>query len=204
MAKSSGKTGGTSRIRFIMFDAEIPDGEIHSVTQAISNALRGPNTVVKRIAAPQSMNGHAEQTEPEVVEEEADELEAVDVMAQATSRPRAPRKAAKAPDIVDIDMDSDMSLATFASGRDSSSQHKKYLIAAAWLKERRSIDAVSAGHIYTCFRSMDWSVAIPDFWQPLRDLKAKKYFVKNDNGEYEINHIGLAYVKKLGGGNGTD
>jgi hypothetical protein len=51
---------------------------------------------------------------------------------------------------------------------------------------------------------MDWAANIPDFWQPLRDLKAKKYFVKNDNGEYEINHIGLGFVKKLGGSNGAD
>jgi hypothetical protein len=57
---------------------------------------------------------------------------------------------------------------------------------------------------YTCFRSMDWAANIPDFWQPLRDLKAKKYFIKNDNGEYEINHIGLGFVKKLGGSNGAD
>jgi hypothetical protein len=38
-----------------------------------------------------------------------------------------------------------------------------------------------------------------DFWQPLRDLKAKKYFAKNDAGDYEINHLGLDFVKKLGG-----
>jgi uncharacterized protein YjhX (UPF0386 family) len=48
---------------------------------------------------------------------------------------------------------------------------------------------------------MQWSVNIPDFWQPLRDLKAKKYFVKNEAGNYEINHIGLDYVnKKLANG----
>lgn len=50
---------------------------------------------------------------------------------------------------------------------------------------------------------MGWSTSIIDFWQPLRALKAKKYFVTNDKGEYEINHIGLDYVKKLGGSNGA-
>jgi hypothetical protein len=95
-------------------------------------------------------------------------------------------------------MNADVSLASFALGKDAGSQHKKYMIAAAWLKEHRGIDAVSAGHIYTCFRSMEWSANIPDFWQPLRDLKAKKYFAKNGAGDYEINHLGLDYVKKLG------
>ncbi|WP_424632136.1 hypothetical protein [Bradyrhizobium sp. SYSU BS000235] len=42
MAKNSVKATGTSRIKFIMFDAEIADDQIQSLTQAITNALRGP------------------------------------------------------------------------------------------------------------------------------------------------------------------
>ena len=54
------------------------------------------------------------------------------------------------------------------------------------------------------FKSMGWSTNIADFSLPLRDLKNKlQYFGKSDKG-YEINHIGLDYVNKLGGGNGTD
>ncbi len=205
MAKNSGKTVGTSRIKFIMFDAEIADDQIQSVTQAITNALRGPSgsIPVKRIAAVPANNGHAELAEADLVENTEDELDAVDVTPAAPRTPR-PRKAPKAPDIVPIDMDADVSLADFAKGKDSSSQHKKFMIASAWLKEHPATDAVSAGHIYTCFRSMDWPANIPDFWQPLRDLKAKKYLVKNDKGEYEINHIGLGFVKKLGGSNGAE
>ncbi len=100
-------------------------------------------------------------------------------------------------------MNEGVSLASFALGKDSKSQHKKFLIAAAWLKEHRGINAVTDGHIYTCFKSMGWSTNIPDFSQPLRDLKAKQqYFEKSDEG-YEINHLGLDYVKKLSAGNGT-
>jgi len=206
MAKNStAKSGGTSRIRFVMVDAEIADGDIGQITQAIQNALRGPAQTpsIKRIAAPAATNGNGvEVQELDPADEENDEIEVIDNSPQPV-RQRGPRKPSPTPDIVDIDMDSDVSLAAFASGKDAKSQHKKYLIAAAWLKEHRSTDGVGAGHIYTCFRSMDWSTNIPDFWQPLRILKAKKYFVKNDKGEYEINHIGLAYVKKLGGANGA-
>jgi hypothetical protein len=61
----------------------------------------------------------------------------------------------------------------------------------------RGIDAVTENHIYTCFKSMDWSTNIPNFAQPLRDLKAKQQvFEKSDKG-YEINHIGIDFVKKL-------
>ena len=115
-------------------------------------------------------------------------------------RPRAPRKPAPTPEVVNLDMNADVSLVSFAKGKDAKSQHKKFLIAAAWLKEHRNIGAVTPDHIYTCFRSIGWSTNIPDFGQPLRDLKyKKKFFGLNANGEYEINHLGLDYVKNLGG-----
>jgi hypothetical protein len=200
MAKPA-KPTGTSRIKFIMFDAEIADDQLQAVTQAITSAMRGAtgSPTIKRIAAAPLTNGAEEVAEIEAEFEEAPEGE----LAPAPARMRGPRKVPKAPKAVEIDMNSEVSLATFAAGKDAGSQHKKFLIASAWLKEHRSIDAVGAGHIYTCFRSMDWSVNIPDFWQPFRDLKAKQYFVKNTAGDYEINHIGLDYVKKLGGANGA-
>jgi hypothetical protein len=205
MARNSGgKTSAPSRIRFIMVEAELGDGDIGQITQAIQNALRGPTTSsVKRFAMPIGANGATSEPEiePEVeVVEESDVNDARPVPAKA----RSPRKPSSAPNVVDIDMSTDVSLASFAKGKDAKSQHKKFLIAAAWLKEHRSVPSVTADHIYTCFRSMEWSTSIPDFSQPLRDLKARKFFTKNDNGEYEINHIGLDFVKKLGGANGAD
>ncbi|MES0100947.1 hypothetical protein [Mesorhizobium sp. M0019] len=40
MAKQSTSKNGTSRIRFIMLDAEIPEGDLNQITLAIQNALR--------------------------------------------------------------------------------------------------------------------------------------------------------------------
>ncbi len=203
MAKaSSGKGSAPSRIRFVMVEAELGDGDIGQITQAIQNALRVQplGHSIKRIASAPPVNpaGQVSSDEDEETEDQSDLFEGV--VEPAASKPRAVRKLPPTPDIVAIDMNSEVSLASFIAGKDTKSQHKKYLVAAAWLKEHRDIDAVSAGHIYTCFRSAGWATNIPDFWQPLRDLKAKKYFGKNDQGEYEINHIGLDFVKKLGGG----
>lgn len=206
MAKgSSGKTPSSSRIRFVMVEAELGgDGDISQITQAIQNALRSPaSQSVKRIAPAIAANGAASDVE---IEPEAEDFADNDIIVERPppAKSRAARKPSATPDIVQIDMNTGVSLASFALGKDASSQHKKYLIAAAWLKEHRDIDGVTAGHVYTCFRSMDWSTNIPDFWQPLRDLKAKKYFTKNEKNEYEINHIGLDYVKKkLGGTDGA-
>jgi hypothetical protein len=169
------------------------------VTQAITNALRGPSgpPQIRKIPA---INGHAEPAESEIVDEDDDELNTVEVM-PAAPRQKSPRKALKAPDIVDIEMNEPLSFSDFAKGKDSSSQHKKFMIAAAWLHDHRSTPIVTDGHIYTCFRSIGWSTAINDFAQPLRELKGRKFFTTPERGHYEINHIGLDYVnKKLANG----
>ena len=136
MAKnSSAKTSTPSRIRFIMVEAELGDGDIGQITQAIQNALRSPTTPpIKRLAATATANGAT--SEPEI-EPETEVVEDPGVI-EATStpaKPRASRKPAPTPEVVTIDMNSDVSLASFAQGKDASSQLKKYLIAAAWLKE---------------------------------------------------------------------
>lgn len=203
MAKNnSNKTSSPSRIRFVMVEAELGDGDIGQITQAIQNALRGPATApVRRIASTTiSANGTATDAGLELEMEDIDEAEVEDVSEHhAPTKVRSPRKTPPTPDVIEIDMKSDVPLAAFAKGKDSKSQHKKYLIAAAWLKEHRNIDAVTPSHIYTCFRFMEWSTNIPDFGQPLRDLKAKKYFSRNEKNEYLINHLGLDYVARLGG-----
>lgn len=199
MAKHFGtKNSNPSRIRFVMVEAELAEGDVGQLTQAIQNALRTPSIPTARRLATTSAPREApveQETESDV--EDVEDKESVETSPASRARPSY-RKPPPTPDVVPIDMNADVSLATFAHGKDAKSQHKKYLISAAWLKECRGVDAVTADHIYTCFRSMSWPTNILDFWQPLRDLKAKKYFGKNDKGEYEINHIGLDYVKKLG------
>jgi hypothetical protein len=186
-----------------MVEAELGNGEIGQITQAIQNALRSPTTpAFKRLTAPKDEDKAAAAQEVEAEAEDAEENESVE-QPPTFPRVRSSRKPPPTPNIVDLDMNQDVSLASFAHGRDAGSQHKKYLIATAWLKEHRGINGVTADHIYTCFRSMDWPTNIPDFYAPLRSLKAKKYFTTNDNGEYEINHIGLDYVRRLGGSNGA-
>jgi hypothetical protein len=202
------KTDGPARVRLVVLDAEIPDGDLAAFNQVLQNALRGPGTTILQ----QRMNGgstktlsHRPAAEIEAeVEEMADDLngEETDVVSQP-AKPRARRSPPRSPNVIKIDMNVPVSLATFAQGKDAKSQHKKYMISAAWLKECRNIDAVTGDHIFTCFKSMGWSTNIADFTQPLRVLKAKyKFFDKSDKG-YEINHIGLDHVTKLGGKNGA-
>lgn len=204
MAKNSSvRTSAPSRVRFILVEAELGDGEVGQITQAIQNALRGPTIQSpKKLIHSSTVASSASDADSEIDVEEFEEVENAEPEV-ISSKQRGPRKPPPTPDIVEIDMDTATSLKTFANGKDTKSQSKKYLTAAAWLKEHRGVGAITPDHVYTCFRFMDWSVGIPDFGQPLRNLKAKKYFTQNANGEYEINHLGLDFVKKLGGANGS-
>lgn len=208
MAKTSTvKSGGPARVRLVVFDAEVPDGDFNSLAQVLQNALKTPTV----IQAPRAANGSAaaktitHQPSETVQDDEPglfDHLEAEDAAeaASAPAKPKAARKAPKAPDIVPIEMNEPVSFADFAAGKKNDSLHKKYLIAAAWLHECRNTPIVTDGHIYTCFRSIGWSTAHNDFGQPFRELKARKFFTTPARGQYEINHIGLDYVKKLANG----
>jgi hypothetical protein len=191
------KPGGTSRIRFVMVDAEIAEGDVGSITQAIQNALRGPTPAVRRIVGPEKSVETNGASTPEQEPEFEHETEVAEPAAEPR-RARGPRKPAKSPKVIDIDMKSDVSLSAFAHGKDAGSHHKRYMIAAAWLKEHRGIDAVNADHIYTCYKSMEWPANVPDFAQPLRELKFQHLFDQPARGMYAINHIGLDRVKKLG------
>lgn len=199
MAKgSTGKAGGSSRIRFIMVEAEISDGDLGQITQAIQNALRGPTPTVQRIASPNGAKAVAQETSELEAEVEVEEEDVV--QAEAPSRepkPRGARKPAPTPEVLEIDLTSEVSLVSFAQKASPKSDRKRYLVIAAWFKHHRGIDAITANHIYTCYRALKWPTTIRDFAQPLRNLKASQLFSLSDKGTYAINHLGLAEVDKL-------
>jgi hypothetical protein len=201
MAKGpTAKAGGPSRIRFIMVEAELADGDIGQITQAIQNALRGPAPNVQRIPPP---NG-AKTISQEIPEFESEVLDEEDVSDESPSprltKTRGQRKPAPTPVVLDLDLTSEPSLASYAQKANPESDRKRYLVIAAWFKEHRQVDAISAAHVYTCYRALKWPTTISDFGQPLRNLKSDQLFTSPEKGMYAINHLGLAEVDKLTSG----
>ncbi|WEX85991.1 hypothetical protein PZN02_002238 [Sinorhizobium garamanticum] len=206
MAKgTTGKTGGTSKIRFIMVEAEIADGDIGQITQAIQNALKTspPATTTQRIAGPNGVKAVAREAEIDN-EDDIEEAEVVEIETPVRqSRPKTQRTAKPAPEVLEIDMTTGVSLASYVQGASPKSNAKRFLMIAAWFKEHRDTPLVTASHIYTGFRTLKWSVSIPDFSQPLRDLKFAQYMTTpGEKGHYAINHLGIAEVEKLRAGGG--
>lgn len=198
LAKQPPKSG-TSRIRFIMVEAEIADGELGQITAAIQNALRPATVIAPRAtpqltAAPASVNG-------DLVVDEPDETEELETVPRATaSKPRRSRKPTT-PEVLDVDMTSDVSLENFVSKHPVESEPDKNLVIAAWFREHRNTDTVKASHIYTAYRQLKWPAGFDDFTWPLRYLKKEQYVVGGSaRGEYSINRLGLDRVRKMNTG----
>jgi hypothetical protein len=207
MAKNSTvKTGSPSRIRLVMFEAELAEGEVGQVLQTIQSALRPAATsTIQRIAPPLSPTKPIA-PEPQQAREDDVRIEEVEQEAEipetAPARARGPRKPAPTLKVITIDTHSEVSLASFAEKANPKSHSHRYLVIAAWFNKHRGINAITVDHIYTCYRVLEWPTDVPDFAQPLRSLKHKQLFVSPETGKYEINHLGLSSVEKLVNGGG--
>lgn len=184
-------------------EAEINnDGDLTQITQAIQSALRpASNGSLSRPAQPARLSA------PPVIEEEAlspeasqDEpelpLEGQPAASASQREPRAPRKFRTPQVLTDVDLASPVSFFDYAKERNPASDRKKFLTVAAWFKEHRGVDAISADHAYTCFRAIKWNTQIEDFQAPLRALKRDQLVGSGGRGLFAINHLGLAEVDK--------
>lgn len=196
MAKGGTIKSGTSKIRFIMLEAELSDGDLTQVTQAIQNALR-PTPSVRYVALPTTQSpdtGLVDFTELDI-----DEDAEIDEAAVKVSAPQKPRKVTfRTPEIVEVDAASDPSLAEYTEQHPAKSTAQKFLVILAWFKEARSVSSVSVDQVYTCFKRLKWSTAMKDFSQPLRDLKSQQLIGGNSKDGFVINHVGLDRVANFG------
>jgi hypothetical protein len=209
MAKASSKNGGgnSSKIRFIMLEADLADGDLTQITQAITQAVRqgqpiprqpiaiaARSTAAMPAAAAQDDDADetAEQTEDDAQEQEQGE-------ATASSRPRASRKFPAPKVINDLDLDAgDVSFEKFAIAKGNPKKHlKRFLLSAYWLKENRGIASVNMNHVFTCYKKMAWNTAMRDFSQPLRDLARNNTNGEFKDGAFTINLIGGGVVEKM-------
>lgn len=202
MAKQPAPKSGMARIRFIMLDAEIPEGDLSQVTAAIQNALKPATTIIQQRlptqAAPALPNGAGDtetEFDPDTVELE-DEIP-TEAPAPRQTRDAKPRKPTSMK-VLELDLTTAPSFDGFATEHMPKNDTERNLVALAWFKEHRPDEVVTANHVYTCYRAMKWPSGIDDFPAILRSLKAQQLVKSVGRGQYEINHLGIARVEKLG------
>jgi hypothetical protein len=196
------KAPATSRIRFVLVEAEIANAsDLSQITQAIQNAVR-PTIAQVRLNGPVSARTNGVETpaaEQPVVDVEGEEVaeEAVDTSHEQEARTATPRGPKKPPKVITLDLDGNPSFAQFAADKAPTSHFMRYLTVAAWFKLYKDTNAITASHVYTCYRHVDWPKDVDDWGQPLRDLKRQQFLGGENRGQYEINQLGMQRVEKL-------
>ena len=199
MAKPPQSKTGIARVRFIMIDAEIPEGDMSQITAAIQNALKPTTTIIQQ-RLPHAPAGLArdlssDEPEDEGLFELADD-EPTQPLAKPLREPR-PRKPT-VPKVLELDLNSGSPFEAFANEHSPKNDIERNLVVLAWFKEDRPEEVVTANHVYTCYRAMKWPSGIDDFSWPLRTLKKDQLVTNPARGQYVINHLGIARVEKMG------
>lgn len=185
-----------------MLDAEIPEGDLSQITSAIQNALKPTTTIIQQrlpshvaAALPNGVGEVEADIENIAIESEDEGLGEAPVPRQPReSRPRKPTSMK----VLELDLTSAMSFELFATEHMPKNDTERNLVALAWFKEHRPGEIVTANHVYTCYRAMKWPSGIEDFPSILRSLKSQQLVKSVGRGQYEINHLGIARVEKLG------
>lgn len=200
MAKSPQSKTGTAKVRFIMIDAEIPEGDMSQITAAIQNALKPTTTIIQQRLPSHGPTGVVsdllsdDSDSEDLIELGDDESAPVAAKPTREARPRKPT----VPKVLDLDLTSGVSFETFANDRSPKNDIERNLVVLAWFKENRPDEPVTANHVYTCYRAIKWPSGIDDFSWPLRALKKEQLVTNPARGQYVINHLGIARVEKMG------
>jgi hypothetical protein len=212
-ANTNGHDTGQIKVRVIEFElngrnATLAEG-IKAVTAAISNravVVQEPGRPALPAPKPKSSAKVLEADEIEQPDVAAAEVEEVREAATDTTNgnvaPKTRKKSVPRAPVLLSDLalgNAQVSLEKFAGEKNPTDTLDKYVVVATWFKEQMQLDEITADHIFTAFRILDWTIP-DDPGQPLRDLKSKKqFFDKGDAvGGYKVNFLGTNYVAKMG------
>ncbi len=202
MAKQPTSKSGTSRIRFIMLDAEIPEGDLSQITSAIQNALKPATTIIQQripAQAPAALGNEAQVIEFEAEDEEGELSGEHETSTQPSRSTREPRvRKPTAMKVLDLDLTTEPSFESFVHRHPPKNDTERNLVALAWFKEHRPDETVTANHVYTCYRAAKWPSGIEDFSATLRSLKKQQLVTSPGRGQFAINHLGIARVDEIG------
>ena len=189
------------RIRFIDVSVKGSSVTLQEAIRSIADAV-GQRPVITTPPAPQAIASSSVDAGQRSLDfGDVQEGEIADVVPKTTNGNSKPkRRTYTKPNLLEVDLDNgEVSFEDYCGRKNPSDTTKKYLVVAAWFQLYRDENIITADHIYTCYRKMGWAVQ-KDVGQPLRSGKKLAYFKSGPNeGTYELTHIGLDVVRKMGG-----
>lgn len=203
MAKPPAPKSGVTKVRFVMLEAEGPEGDLSQIFSAIQNAVKPTATVVQQriisSSAPPAMlpeSGVDMEASDDFVDRSADDSVETPTTSSKPAKDQKPRSYPK-PQVLDADLSAGVPWEDYANARKPDNDKDRFLVAAAWWTEHGGEEAIGISHVYTLYKKMRWPSAIADFAWPLRSLKKDGLLKSGGRGLYIINHIGLGRVEEM-------
>ena len=201
--KPSESAPRSNKIRFVLVEADISDGNLSELTHAITSALKPTLTPVHRQFPTRQVAPALQESEespaPEVDDEESQPAETQEAISGNGAEPKPARaRKFKAPEYLPDLFAGEKGAAfkEFAKEKAPSTKNKKYLVATYWLKEKGDSPTVNANKIYTAFKTAGWSTGFNDWSQPFHNLVYSEHLRKVGEGEFAINPLGEDAVTK--------
>jgi hypothetical protein len=205
--KTVASASRSNKIRFVLVEAEIGDGNLSELTNAISNALKPAvapvrpafRTVSPRLALPGMDENSDHEPESEVQHdnlgsEDSDAEE--EPIASRSARPRSKPALPKYLPDLDLNGTNGKSFKDYALEIDPKKHIKRYLVAAAWMKEYGSHETVNSDIVYTAYKTASWPLGINDWDANFRGAVKRDLMHRKSPGEYTITPLGEAALQK--------
>jgi hypothetical protein len=204
MAKIKGE-GGTrqNRIRLVVLDADLSEGNLSELTQAITQAIRQPSPIQRvtpALAPAQGANGNGHTLGPDVAgdDEPALDLDTEETPATSGSAKPANRKLPRQPEYLAglFTSESAAEFRAFAAQHPTKKHAQRYLIAAMWLKDHGAQATINMDQVFTCYKTAGWPTNITDWDVNFRNHVGKtKRLRRVSPGEYAITPLGEDAVR---------
>jgi hypothetical protein len=182
-----------NHIRFVMLDADISDGNLTELAQAITNALRPQSSHRVPASAPigqlPAPNGQARTTVAGPQVEEAEFTETTEPEAPIT--PHKPKTQYSPPQPKYLpDLDPQNEFKEYAAKHQQAKHTKRYLLVALWLRDVKQKPTVNIDQMYSCYKTAGWPTNIKDWDSNFRSLVKQEWLRRESTGEYAINPLG--------------
>jgi hypothetical protein len=199
-----------SKMTVMLFQLEGSDETLQEGFRTINNAIDKLANPVVRVLPPSAAKALASAKNGDETEQEVLEAEYTDTADEGSTVPPPQEKSRERsgaswtpaqPKILDLDLKAgSIPLREYLEQKKPSTDNRKYLLIAAWMKNNLSLDEIGIHHIYTAYRHMGWT-SQKDVGSPLRSMKSQNsWFNKGkEKGMYAINHIGLDQADRNSG-----
>lgn len=203
--KNKGENGTRSnRIRFVMLEADLSDGNLTELTHAITSALKPSTAPVRHLPARPSPPAVLASSETTTGVEEAEDVSTVEAETAQNEEETAPPRSAKSKSkpplpkyLHDLDVTGNgISFKDYAAEKAPKKSGKRYLTSALWLKEQGSSPTINTDKVYTLYKTAGWPLGITDWDATFRSLVQSDKMRRVESGEYAITPLGEAAVQE--------